>query len=232
MKYKVLIILFVLGCSTDLAPDDKFIFKLDISDDEVNVILRNVVDDLYFVLGEVVHFCLRNIILPALDFISFTVHNVDVYFQKNVYIWILFFRFDTIYKHTVYGVRSNNTFRKIFFVRSAGAAVCVLTMLLTASVFNISCLVTCVRVFQLPSLWTVLCSPWQLFAVKTLPPGTNTYLYSLLSRVDVYLELFYTVCSNQNIIHMLYVFGSLVQGKHWVGVQALLFSNVEALYLI
>ena len=160
MKYKVLIILFVLGCSTDLAPDDKFMLHFDISCDELNVVMRNVVEDLYFVLGEIVQFCLRIFLLPAFDFISFTVHNVNVYFQNNVYIWILFYRLDTVYKHTVYGVSCNNTFRKLFFVRSAGAAACVLAMLLTACVFNTSC----VKVLQLPSLWTVLCSPWQLFA--------------------------------------------------------------------
>ena len=44
-------------------------------------------------------------------------------------------------------------------------------------------------------MWTVLCFPWELFAVKTLLPGTNmnTHLYSILSRVDVYMELFKSV---------------------------------------
>ena len=214
MRYKLLIIVFMLGCSTDLAPDDRFLLNLSVSYDEVNVIMRNVVMDMYFLLGEIVQFCLRTILSPALDFISFTVHNVNVYFQKNLYLWILFFKFDTVYKHTVYGVRCNNTFRKIFFVRSAGAAACVLAMLLTACVFNTSCLVTCVRVLQLPSLWTVLCSPWQLFVVKIPPTNSTTFVFGLVSSLDVYMEFVYTVCTNQNIIYTVYVFGSAASGKY------------------
>ena len=106
---------------------------------------------------------------------------MNVYFQKNVYIWILFYRLDTVYKHTVYGVRCNNTFRKVFFVRSAAAAACVSAMLLTACVFNTSCLVTCVKVLQLPSLWTVLCSPWQLFVVKIPPTNSTTFVFGLVN---------------------------------------------------
>ena len=213
MKYKVLIILFVLGCSTDLAPDDTFMFNFDISDDEVNVVLRNVVEDLYFLLYGFVQYFLRMFLFPVLEVIYFIVHNVNVYFQKHVYIWILFFKFNTVYKHTVYGVRCNNTFRKVFFVRSAGAAACVSAMLLTACVFNTSCLVTCVKVLQLPSLWTVLCSPWQLFVVKIPPTNSTNFVYGLVSSADFYLEFLYTVCTNRNIIYKVYVFGSAVSGK-------------------
>ena len=214
MKYKVLIILLVLGCSTDLAPDDKFMLKFDISYDEFNVVLRNIIEDLHFLLNEVVQFCLRLYLSPVLDLISFIAYNLNVYFQKNLYIWILFFKFDTIFKHTVYGVRCYNTFRRVFFVRSAGSAACVLAMLLTACVFNTSCLVTCVKVLQLPSLWTVLCSPWQLFVVKIPPTNSTTFVFGIVSSVDVYLEFVYTVCTNQNIIYTVYVFGSAVSGKY------------------
>ena len=62
--------------------------------------MKNVVEDLYFLLEEVVQFSSRMFLLPAraLDVISFTVHNVDAYFQKKS-TFILFFRFDTVCKY-------------------------------------------------------------------------------------------------------------------------------------
>ena len=211
MKYKLLIIFFMLGCSTDLAPDDIILFN--VSCDELDVVMRNVIVDMFFVLKEILRFCWSNYLLPAWDFTSFIVQNVHIYFDRNLYIWLLFIRLDFVHHHTVHGVRCYNSFRKVFFVRSAGSAACVLTILLTACGFNTSSLVTCGRVLQSPSTWTVLCTPWQIFAVKSMPSTATTYTFGLLSSVDYYLELMYNVCTNHNILSIARLLVSTVLGK-------------------
>ena len=48
--------------------------------------MKNVVEDLYFLLDEIVQFSSRMFLLPALDVISFTVHNMEYgrIFSKKV----------------------------------------------------------------------------------------------------------------------------------------------------
>ena len=107
MRYKFLIILFVLGCSTDLAPDN--LFKNDICLDEVNVAVTGFFLDCFAMFCMVLCCFVNQLLLPAIDFTSRSLFNVQYYFRHNVHIWFLFNRLTFVYKHTEYCVRSAST---------------------------------------------------------------------------------------------------------------------------
>ena len=141
MRYKLLIILFLMGCSTDLAPDN--LLKYDIAYDELDVAVGFFVSEFYDVLCMVLRFCVNNFILPTVDFTSLALRNVNRYFEHNVYIWLLFYKHSLIHEHTAYGVRFFYSFRRIFFVRGVVTFTCVVTVLLTACILDTSHLVPC-----------------------------------------------------------------------------------------
>ena len=139
MRYKLPIILFVLGCSTDLAPDK--LFKYDICLDEVNVAVTGFFLDCFEMLCMVLCCFVNQLLLPTIDFTSRSLFNVQYYFRHNVHIWFLFNRLTFVYKHTDYCVRSFYSFTRTFFVRGALAAASVLVVLMFASSMNTGVLV-------------------------------------------------------------------------------------------
>jgi hypothetical protein len=134
------VILFLLGCSMDLAPDNSF--QYDICFDELDFVIGTVINGICDVLCLVLRFCVNQFLLPTVDFTSVALRNVHSYFEHNMYIWLLFYRHSFIHQHTDYGVRSFYSFRKIFFVRSVAAFTIVLTVLVTACILDTKRLVS------------------------------------------------------------------------------------------
>ena len=139
MRYKLLIILLVFGCSTDLAPDEFYAY--DLCFDEITVMFWKVIKELSDILYMLIRFCVTDFLLPTVDFISLALCNVNSYFQHLLYIWLLFYKHSVIYQHTVYGVRCFYSFRRTIFVRGVVAFTCVLTVLLTACILDTNYLV-------------------------------------------------------------------------------------------
>ena len=200
----VFVLLLVFTSNSKLELDDGFRCF-----DEIDVLLRNS----YCVVHEIFQFYVKYFLFPTLNFISSSVINLDLSFEHdiNIYIWLLFLRFDSAYEHTVYGLRSFKCFRRSFFVRGAGAARFVLTFLLFTCVFDTSNLVSgpCS-----PSLWTILMTPCQLFAVKGLPTWNTTFfLTGLVNSAELTMDWLFTVSNNENIISMIFVIGCKASGK-------------------
>ena len=134
MKYKLLLVLFLFGCSSDLAPD--LSFKYDICLDELSVAVYGLIVKCFEIMSMVVQFCISNFILPTIELASWILSHLTHYFRHNVHIWLLFFRHSFMYRHSDYGVRSYYCFTRTFFVRGVYAATCVLVVLISASLLD------------------------------------------------------------------------------------------------
>ena len=114
MRYKLLILLWVLGSTTDLAPDISNPLYCCINHD-VDIMLDMIVERLIYYTKWTIDFTTSNIILPTTDFTTAILFNVTTYVNNHSFIWLLSFKLVTAYQHTGYGVRSFYCYRSVFF---------------------------------------------------------------------------------------------------------------------
>ena len=121
MRYKLLILLWVLGATTDFSnPLYCYVNPLYCYVNHfVDVMLDMIVERLIYYTKWTIDFITINIILPTTDFTMTILSNVTNYVNNHSFIWLLFFKLVTAYHHTGYGIRSFKCYRSVFFGRTA-----------------------------------------------------------------------------------------------------------------
>ena len=121
MRYKLLVLVWILGSSTDLAPDIQNPFyycKPDI----------DVVTDLMYHFDLSIDFIIMDFVMPILNIMAWISFNVSAYMDQHSFIWLLFFEHVTLHDHTGFSVRSFKCFRPVFFGRRAGLIMAVILL--------------------------------------------------------------------------------------------------------
>ena len=135
MRYKLLILLWVLGSTTDLAPDIRNPLYSCINHD-VDVMLDMIVGRLIYYTKWTIDFITINIILPTTDFTTTIIFNITSYVNNHSFIWLLLFKLETAYHHTGYGVRSFKCYRSVFFGRTLHGIMIAAILLLGAAAIS------------------------------------------------------------------------------------------------
>ena len=117
MRYKLLVLIFILGSSTDLAPDYESPFyyckpTIDVMEDLMHHL--NISIDI-----------IMDFVMPIIHNLACVSSNFSAFMDQHSYIWYLFYEHTTLHDHTGFSVRSFKCFRPVFFGRQAGLIVTV-----------------------------------------------------------------------------------------------------------
>ncbi len=132
MRYKLLLILCLLGPVCDLAPDNLLsnCFQLDFADVWTNVL--NIV-------VKCVCFLMDFIILPYFKSVACILYSVTTFIDVHMYIWFMMHDFVYVYHHTGHSVRGFYCFRDTYLTPLA--ALCVLSLLYAPALSDVNIII-------------------------------------------------------------------------------------------